>query len=128
MRRRSIIVLLVLVALSLSSCKQIREYRRIIDEIEIEDVDLQRVDDGQYTAEVDAILVRARVGVTVKEHRITAVDLLEYEHGRGEDAEVLPAQVLEQQSLKVDTITGATSSSKVILEAIELALKKGIPE
>ena len=128
MRKWLPVLLILLVGLPVSSCKQLREYRRIVNEIEIENVDLQQVADGRYTAEVDAILVRARVGVTVKEHRITAVDLLEHEHGRGEAAEVLPAHVVEQQTLKVDTITGATSSSKVILEAIELALKKGVSE
>ena len=128
MRKWLPVLLMIFVGLPISSCKQFKEYRRIVDEIEIENVDLRQVADGRYTAEVDAILVRARVAVDVQDHQITAIDLLEHEHGRGEDAEVLPAQVVEQQILKVDTISGATSSSKVILEAIELALKKGIPE
>ncbi|MDO9547452.1 MAG: FMN-binding protein [Candidatus Marinimicrobia bacterium] len=34
--------------------------------------------------------------------------------------------MINAQSLQVDTISGATASSKVILEAIELALKNGI--
>jgi uncharacterized protein with FMN-binding domain len=34
--------------------------------------------------------------------------------------------VIEAQSLSVDAVSGSTYSSKVVLKAIELALKKGL--
>ncbi|TYB94365.1 MAG: FMN-binding protein, partial [Kosmotoga sp.] len=52
------------------------------------------------------------------------IELIEHNHGRGEAAEVIPEKVVEAQSLKVDIITSATYSSKVILKAIENALLK----
>jgi uncharacterized protein with FMN-binding domain len=48
---------------------------------------------------------------------------LEHRNGQGEAAEVIPQMVVDAQSLQVDAISGATFSSKVILLAIEDALK-----
>jgi len=110
----------------LSSCKQLQEYHQRVDAIQIENIDLQKVKDGDYTGEFDAILVKVKVLVRVRGHRITEIELVRHENGRGKPAEVITGYVVEKQSLQVDTISGATSSSKVILEAIELALKQGL--
>ena len=122
------ILLLLLALLLFMGCKELMEYKHRIAAIEIEDIDLHRVRDGEYTGECDAILVKAQVLVKVQQHRITEIQLVEHKHGRGAAAEVLPQRVVAQQSLKVDTITKATASSKVILEAIEQALRKGLEE
>jgi len=120
------ILILVAVSLSLMSCHTLKEYKERVVAIEIENVDLQTVADGEYTGEYDAILVKVTVKVVVKDHKIESIELLQHENGRGGDAEIIPANVVKAQSLQVDTISGATASSKVILEAIEQALKKGI--
>ncbi|QTX33854.1 FMN-binding protein [Aminithiophilus ramosus] len=62
--------------------------------------------------------------VTVEGGVVTAIDLLRHENGRGEKAEIVVDRVLAAQSLRVDAVSGATGSSKVILKAIERALKK----
>jgi len=110
----------------LNSCKQLKEYHQRVDAIQIENIDLQKVKDGDYTGEFDAILVKVEVLVKVRDHRITEIELVRHENGRGKPAEVITGHVMEKQSLQVDTISGATASSKVILEAIELALKQGL--
>jgi len=120
--------LLMIISLSLLGCKTIREFQQRINAIEIENIDLQRVSDGEYEGEYDAAIVKARVKVIVKDHRIVDIELLQHENGRGKPAEVIPAQVVAAQSLQVDTISKATHSSKVILEAIEQALRKGVTQ
>jgi len=121
-------VLLMIVSLSLLSCKTMREFQQRINAIEIENIDLQQVADGEYEGEYDAAIVKARVKVIVKDHRIVDIELLQHDNGRGKPAEVIPAQVVAAQSLQVDTISKATYSSKVILEAIEQALRKGLTQ
>jgi len=121
-----LVMLITLMLLLLMGCKQLREYKQRINAIEIEEIDLQKVKDGEYIGEVDAVLVKAKVLVKVRDHRISEIQLLKHQHGRGAAAEVIPSQVVAKQSLKVDTITKATSSSKVILEAIEQALRQGL--
>ncbi len=90
--------------------------------IEISEVDLARIPDGVYEGYHNAGLVSARVRVSVSEHRIAGIELIEHLHGRGAEAEAIPDRVVETQSLMVDVVSGCTSSSKVILKAIESAL------
>lgn len=98
-------------------------YRAIIKNMTIDDIDLSKINDGIYKGSSEAILVAADVEVTIQNHRISKIDLVRHLNGQGKPAEVMPDKVIKAQSLKVDTITGATSSSKVILKAIENALK-----
>jgi uncharacterized protein with FMN-binding domain len=60
--------------------------------------------------------------VAVSEGRITWVDILRHEHGRGEAAEAITAHIVDGQTLAVDVISGASLSSKMILKAVEDAL------
>ncbi len=96
-------------------------YRQAVEEISIGDVDLSTVPDGTYSGSHEAVWVGATVEVNVNDHRITEIKL-DHRHGQGEGAEVITDHVVEAQSLQVDTISGVTSSSKVILKAIEKAL------
>jgi len=127
MKRITGILLLACISVSLMNCRELKEYKKRVAAIEIENVDLQRVADGEYIGFYDAILVKVTVKVVVKNHKIETIELLQHDNGRGADAEIIPENVVKAQSLQVDTVSGATASSKVILEAIELALKEGIP-
>ncbi len=92
-------------------------------DISIADVDLSAIPDGTYSGSYSAFPVAAEVEVTVRGGAITAVDLTKHDNGKGKDAEAIPSMVVGAQSLHVDMVTGATYSSKVILLAIEDALK-----
>jgi len=100
-------------------------YKKKIREIKIENVELSTISDGKYTGSCDVSYIASEVSVTVKDHKITDISLLKHKNERGKPAEVIPGKVVDAQSLKVDTISGATNSSKVILKAIENALISG---
>ena len=59
-----------------------------------------------------------------KQEKISNINILEHKNERGTPAEIIPKKVVDAQSLKVDVVSGATNSSKVILKAIENALTK----
>ncbi|MCX7773241.1 MAG: FMN-binding protein [Clostridia bacterium] len=103
-----------------------KTYKNQVSEITINPVDLSKVKDGAYDGHSEVIWVSADVKVTVADHSITAVQLVNHKNGRGKPAEVIPEQVVKAQSLEVDIVSGATTSSKVILKAIENALSKGL--
>lgn len=88
----------------------------------ISNVDISRLADGTYTGSYQSFPVEAVVEVTVSNHKITKIGLIKHVNGQGKGAEVLPAKVVESQTLEVDCVSGATYSSKVILKAIENAL------
>ncbi len=102
-------------------------YNRMVkelDQVTIGQIDLGGVPDGTYQGEYDLVLVKAAVLVHVADGRIDKIDLLEHIHGRGGAAESILTDVVQAQSLQVDTVTGATGSSKVILKAVETALSQ----
>lgn len=109
---------------------KVKQYKAEVAAMEIGTVKPAEIPDGTYTGACDVGLVQAKVAVTVNQGRLEAIELLEHKNGKGAAAEVIPAQVLEAQSLGVDTVSGATSSSKVILKAIEnaLASPEGSPD
>lgn len=103
----------------------LQKYKNAIKAIKISNVNLTEIADGTYLGSYDAYTIAADVSVTVSNQKITDIKLLRHKNERGQKAEVIPNRVLKAQSLEVDTISGATNSSKVILKAIENALEKG---
>jgi len=100
----------------------LRDYKNGVAAIQVQNIDLAAIGDGEYFGDCDTGLVGARVRVVVENHRITEIELLEHKNGRGEAAESLPDEIIREQRIDVDAVSGATSSSKVIQEAIIKAL------
>lgn len=113
---------LVLGAISLGGCAALQAVEETKDlSINTPD-DLNAIEDGSYQGAWDATLVKVRLEVHMDGGRIRAVDILAHDCGRGRPAEVLAETIVERQSLDVDTVSGATVSSKSILKSAELAL------
>lgn len=93
-----------------------------LNDMEIAQIDLSAIEDGTYAGSYSAFPVSAEVRVTVKDHVITAIELVKHENGQGAPAEIIPGKVVEAQSMQVDSVSGATYSSRVIVKAIENAL------
>ena len=101
----------------------LQRYRAAVEALRIQDVDLSKVPDGVYVGSQDAVLVAAEVRVTVADGTIRRIEILRHENGRGKPAEGVLDRVVAAQSLRVDAVSGATSSSKVLLKAVENALR-----
>ncbi|HPJ01484.1 MAG TPA: FMN-binding protein [Candidatus Limiplasma sp.] len=123
-----IALVLVLAAVGGGAYIVVKNNQKTVYAIDIQDVDLALVQNGTYVGEYNAFPVSAKVEVTVTDHRITAIDLIKHNNGQGGDAEVIPQMVVDAQSLQVDTVSGATFSSKVILLAIQNALQNAVGE
>lgn len=91
----------------------------------IADIDPHRVADGVYEGSAYLFPVSVKARVTVAEGVIRDIALLEHFNGKGKPAEAILPSILEEQSLGVDAVSGATHSSLVILKAVEDALEKG---
>jgi len=90
-------------------------------------VDFQRLDDGVYHGAYAGGMYRWRANecdVSVENGRVTAVQLAASGDPGDEntDAALLYERVIQAQSLQVDTISGATLSSKAYLQCVENAL------
>lgn len=77
--------------------------------------------DGVYTGTADYVTVE----VTIKDNLVTDIEILTNRQGSyAEAAERVIDRVIKKQSVMVDTITGATGTSRVILNAISDAIMK----
>lgn len=85
-------------------------------------LDMSKVEDGKYIGNEDAGIVKVKVEVTVKDHAITDIAILQHDNGKGAPAEVIVNDIIETNSLEVDAISGATGSSNVIKTAVLNAL------
>lgn len=89
----------------------------------ITDVDLSKIPDGSYSGSSSIFPVYVQVEVDVENHKLIDIKIIKHDNGKGAKAEVLTQEVIKAQSLNVDAISGATTSSKAILKAIENALR-----
>lgn len=101
------------------------DYKDKVEAIQIPDTNFGDVSDGKYFGEYDSGMVGAKVNVSVKDGRVESIDLLEHKNDRGKPAEAIINTIIEKQNVNVDTITGATSSSQVIKQAVYNAISEG---
>lgn len=99
-------------------------YQKKVAALSVSEVDVSKLSDGSYFGECDTGYVAAKVEVIVKDGKIDEVKLLEHKNERGQTAEIITGQIVEQQKIGVDTVTGATNSSKVIEQAVYQALSE----
>ena len=88
-------------------------------------VALDHVADGTYEGTAETPLVKVSVAVTVENHTLKDIQLLRHENGKGAPAEAMLPEMLRQNTSEVDTVSGATMSSKAIRAAVRDALAKG---
>ena len=81
--------------------------------------------DGTYAASAQGMDGPVDIEVTVKDNEITEITVVEDNETAGvgvKALEIIPAQVVETQSLAVDSVSGATISSAAIKSAIADAI------
>lgn len=82
---------------------------------------------GSYSAEAQGMNGLVKVTVTVDADKIVSVEVNEHKETAGISDGALkdiPQAIVDQQSLAVDTYSGATFTSQAILDAAEIALKE----
>ena len=99
-----------------------RHMVKVIDSTVIEDVNLTQIEDGVYAGEFGEFLVHVKLEVTVMDHQITGIEVIEQKCGPGYEALETVDRIVDAQSPKVDVVSGATGSSKSIMIAVQNAL------
>jgi uncharacterized protein with FMN-binding domain len=88
-------------------------------------VEPERLTDGVYEGNSGAGPNKALVRVTIEEGKIVKIETLKHRAWKGKKAEaIIPMRIIEHQSTKVDAVTGATNSSRVIMNAVQKAIEK----
>jgi len=115
-------LVLIVIAVSVTLSRMTKDLESLAT-AQIMTIDLSRISDGVYPGAFASGPVSAKVAITVKDHRIVKIDLVEHKNGQGKPGEAVIDRVIASQTLQVDTVAGASYSSKAILKAIEDALQ-----
>lgn len=99
-----------------------KEYRRRIESITFKNIELSDIKDGTYIGEYDAGYIYAKAEVMIEDGKITSINLIEHRNERGKAAEAIVDNIIAEQKIDVDAISGATNSGNVIKKAIENAV------
>jgi len=89
-------------------------------------VDLTKIKDGIFSGSYGNFVVSVSLEVTVKNHQIAAIVIKNQNCGKGYEARETIERIIKAQSPKVDAVTGASSSSRCIMIAVDRALKDGL--
>ncbi|MCF7833237.1 MAG: FMN-binding protein [Candidatus Marinimicrobia bacterium] len=119
-----IVIILIAVIGILSFNKQYKELLQDVDKeyASIENIDLTEIQDGEYNFRFGKIPVFVDLKVKVSDHAITSITMNEQSSGPGYEALETIDRILIKQQAKVDVVSGATTSSKVIMIATYNAL------
>ena len=93
-------------------------------ELEMTDIDLTDIEDGDYIGTYQQLPVTVKVTVKIVNHDIISIEILKHDNGQGQSAELIINDIVEEDSILVDTVAGATISSKCIQLAVKNALNK----
>ncbi|MCF7833429.1 MAG: FMN-binding protein [Candidatus Marinimicrobia bacterium] len=121
-----IVIVIVAVIAMISFNKQYQDLLKEVDMeySEIDNIDLTQINDGEYSARFGKIPVIADLKVKVEDNRIVSITMVEQSSGPGYEALETIDRIIEKQQPKVDVVTGATTSSKVIMIAVKKALNQ----
>lgn len=123
-RISTVVILICLIMHTYVGFSSLSAYKKAVSEIDITEIDLKNVEDGEYIGECNVGYIYAKVQVIVENGEIENIVLLEHRTERGKPAEFIVGHIIEKQETQVDAVTGATNSSKVIMKAVENALHK----
>jgi len=91
-------------------------------------VDPGKFADGTYKGSYRGGPNKAIVEVTIKDNSIVNIKILQHQAWKGKKAEeTIVERIITHQSTQVDAVSGATNSSRVIMNAVQLAIEKAVP-
>lgn len=129
MKRKTLVILLCIfifisgmIIVGSVMFKNINNNLEELSQTTIPEIDLSQMEDGVYFGSYSVFPVEVEVKVTISNHMMESIVILKHVNGQGSAAENILVDVIDDQTLQVDAVSGATYSSKVILLAIYDAL------
>ena len=91
-------------------------------------VDPAKFANGTYEGSYRGGPNKAIVEVTIKDNAIVNIKIIQHQAWKGKKAEeTIVERIIARQSTRVDAVSGATNSSRVIMNAVQLAIEKAVP-
>ena len=88
-------------------------------------VDHSRLKDGIYAGSHRGGPNKAVVRVEIRDNSVVRIEIVEHQAWKGKKAETtIVERIIASQSTDVDAVSGATNSSRVIMNAVQDAIEK----
>ncbi len=117
-------IMLFAVGFGISFYRGVGKKYDAVQDIPVAEVSLENVKDGTYEGEYLFETLYAKVKVIVRDNEIKKITLEDFVSEKGDDAESIVNSIVDSQSVKVDDVSGATDSSRVIKLAVLNALEQ----
>ena len=105
-----IVVFFLMIAIAMGV--KMREMQKNMEAVENVPIDMSEVKDGSYMADTDLGLVKVKVEVTVENHQISTIEILEHQNGKGKPAEAIVDEMIEKNTDEVDAVSGPVIKDK----------------
>ena len=94
-----------------------------VRQMDIQNVDISSIQDGKYIGSFYYSGFEYRVKTIVNAQKIIDIEILQNrDTKRAQRAEVVLREILKRQTPNVDAISGATTTSKALMKAVENSL------
>lgn len=93
-------------------------------DIPVKDINFSSISDGIYTGEYKISPVNVITKTKISNGKIENIEIKEHFNGLGSEGEKVILEIIKSQSLKVDTISSATTSSMAIIKSVEKSLEE----
>lgn len=123
------VIAITLLIISATFWFHLRNNMNTILDMDLNTYDFELFDDGEYSGRYYyENQIGAEVNVRIVNGEIASIEIVDHVYGLGQKAEYIVEDIIREQSLDVDAISGATTSSKIIKLAIQDALENGVIE
>jgi uncharacterized protein with FMN-binding domain len=113
--------LLIVLVLVITGCAT--QEMLMVRHMNIKDVDISKIRDGQYIGDFSYCGFKYEVETIVNNHKIQNIMVLHNRDTRhAKRAEGVISEILKNQTPNVDAISGATTTSKALMKAVENSL------
>ncbi|MCR4714039.1 MAG: FMN-binding protein [Treponemataceae bacterium] len=122
--KKILIIVLVVVCFAFFGCISLTiSMKKSLAKIQNAEIDMNKVEDGNYNGHSELGPVIVDVAVEVENHKIKKIELLRHDCGLGHPADEIVNTMVEKNTFDVDVISGATISSEIIKNAVNNALQ-----
>lgn len=123
--KKGFFIVIIIAALCCAGCLSFSaSIKKSLSEIENNEINMNAISDGIYDGHSEMGPVVIDVKVHVENHKIVKVDLVRHDCGLGHPADVLADKIAEENTWQVDAVSGATVSSEIIKNAVNIALSQ----
>ncbi len=120
------IICCIIMALFFGGCAT--QEMMMVRQMEIQNVDINDLKDGEYFGSFTYSGFEYRVRTAVDAHRITDIEILKNRNTKhAKQAEAVVIEIIKRQTPNVDAVSGATTTSKALMKAVENSLVKLAP-